>query len=86
MAKVDFTAAPAAGTAAVIVELTLALAPHEAEAAADDGWSIEREPMGPGWHDSSWMLRNGLEVSECVEPEAIPPEWQWRWWLASGFA
>ncbi len=84
MARMAFTAASAAAAAAAVVEM--ALAPLAGEAATDDGWSIEREPMGPGWHDSSWMLRKGLEVSECVEPEAIPPEWQWRWWLASGFA
>ncbi len=85
MARMAFTVAPTAAAAAVIVEL--ALAPlAAADKAAKDGWSIEREPMGTGWHDSSWMLRKGLDVSECVEPEAIPPEWQWRWWLASGYA
>lgn len=46
-------------------------------------WSIDNEPMGPGWHDSSWQLRRGLVVDEEPPPDAIPPEWQWRWWIAS---
>lgn len=47
-------------------------------------WSIEQEPLsGPGWHDSSWMLKQGLDVDENPPAEAIPPEWAWRWWLAA---
>jgi hypothetical protein len=49
--------------------------------ASDTAWSIDEEPMGPGWHDSSWMLKKGLDVVEGVAPEAIPAEWRWRWWL-----
>lgn len=46
-------------------------------------WSIDSEPMGPGWHDSSWMLRKGLDVIEGLPPGATPPEWAWTWWVAS---
>jgi hypothetical protein len=59
----------------------LALLPLEA---SDVNWSIDEEPMGPGWHDSSWMLKQGLDVIEGAPPDAIPPEWTWRWWLAAG--
>jgi hypothetical protein len=52
------------------------------DAPGDPAWSIEQEPMGPGWHDSSRMLRRGLEVIEGAPAEALPPEWPWRWWLA----
>ena len=45
--------------------------------------SIDSEAAGSGWHESSWQLRRGLQVDENPPPEAIPPEWQWRWWLAA---
>ncbi len=79
MARMAFAVAQQS-LAAVVVDL--ALMPPEAE--ANEAWSIDREPMGPGWHDSSWMLRRGLDVIEGLPPEAIPPEWEWRWWVASG--
>ena len=44
-----------------------------AQAAA---WSIDDEPMGCGWHESSWMLRKGLDVIEDVPLQALPPEWR----------
>jgi len=78
MARPAFTAQRAHRAAAFI---DLALLPL---AAAEEDWSIDQEPMGPGWHDSSWMLKKGLDVVEGVSPEVIPPEWQWRWWLAAG--
>ncbi len=53
-------------------------------AASVEDWSIDQEPMGPGWHDSSWMLKKGLDVIEGLPPEGVPPEWQWRWWRAAG--
>ena len=59
----------------------LALVPTETE--VHTGWSIDEEPMGPGWHDSSWMLKKGLDVIEGLPGGAIPPEWTWRWWVAS---
>ena len=46
-------------------------------------WAIELEAMGTGWHASSHQLSRGLDVDEDPPPEAIPPEWQWRWWIAS---
>lgn len=44
------------------------------------GWSIDDEPMGTGWHDSSWMLRKGLLVVEGAPAlAAMPVEWQLAW-------
>lgn len=81
MARMIYTVTPASPAAAVI---EMALVPLQAEAEGDEAWSIEREPMqSAGWHDSSWMLCRGLDVIEDVPPEAIPPEWQWRWWVAA---
>ena len=68
-------------TSPAAVVVALALAPLEDD--ADDAWSIDREPMGSGWHDSSWMLKKGLDVIEGVPPESIPPEWRWRWWVSA---
>jgi hypothetical protein len=28
-------------------------------------------PAGPGWHDSSWLLRQGLEVTEHRSPSVL---------------
>lgn len=63
--------------------IEMALVPLQARSEGDEAWSIDREPMGAGWHDSSWMLRRGLEVIENLPPEALPPEWQWRCWVAA---
>jgi len=38
---------------------------------ADPQWSIDREPMGPGWRDSSWMLRKVLDAIEGVPTSEI---------------
>ncbi len=43
------------------------LPPSEAPAEPDIDW----EPMGPSWHDSSWMLRKGLDVLEW-QPQTTP--------------
>ncbi len=40
------------------------------------GWSIDDEPAGPGWHESSWLLRRGLDVIEGVPPQFWPLEWR----------
>ena len=42
-------------------------------------WSIDDEPMGPGWHDSSRMLRTGLQVIEGAPLDALPAEWRLAW-------
>lgn len=76
MARVAYAMNEAA-IAAAIVEL--ALVPLEEE--AEEAWSIEQEPMGAGWHDSSWMLRRGLDVIELTAMDSIPAEWQRRWRL-----
>jgi hypothetical protein len=78
MARVATTTRRARPDGAII---ELALLP---QGATDDAWSIDQEPMGTGWHDSSWMLKKGLEVTEGLSLEAIPPEWQWHWWCAAG--
>jgi hypothetical protein len=81
MARMAYTG-PQALPAAAAAVIELALASLKAE--TDESWSIEREPMGSGWHDSSWMLKKGLDVVEGLAPEATPPEWQWRWWIDAG--
>jgi hypothetical protein len=43
----------------------------------------QEEPLGHGWHDSSWALRTGLDVSEDLPLESLPPEWQMRLWLSA---
>jgi hypothetical protein len=82
MARVEFTASPAAtGAVASGVLSSLSLVPVDAVGRA--AWSIdEEEAMGDTWHDSSWMLHKGLDVIEGVQPEAVPAEWQWKWWRA----
>ncbi len=80
MARMVYTVTQASPTA--LIEMVLV--PLQAGAEGDEAWSIDREPMGSGWHDSSWMLRRGLDVTEDLPTEAIPPEWQWRWWVADG--
>lgn len=39
----------------------------------------EESPAVGGWHDSSWALRQGLEVTEDVPPAVWPAEWRQRW-------
>ena len=69
------TQGPAASADAALLQLALLpIAPDE-----HDGWSIEDEPMGAGWHDSSWMLSKGLEVIEGVTPNPLPAEWRHLW-------
>lgn len=47
-------------------ELTLVpMAPSESSSPRDG-----RPSMAPGWYDSSWDLRRGLEVQE----DALPPD------------
>jgi hypothetical protein len=36
-------------------------------------------PEGPGWFDSSWILRAGLEVREGWPGDAAPSGWFERW-------
>ena len=83
MARMAFAGAQAA-RATLDAVVALALVPMDSELRSDATWSIDQEAMGAGWHDSSWMLRKGLDVTEGVPLEAVPPEWQWRWWLAFG--
>lgn len=80
MARMAFAAARADVDGALVAH-ELSLVPTEAGAAS--GWSIDEEIMGTGWHDSSWMLKKGLDVIEGVPSSAIPPEWILRWWAAS---
>lgn len=59
----------------------LSLVPKEPAGAP--AWSIDELRMGSGWHDSSWMLKTGLDVIEGAPSDAIPPEWALGWWIAS---
>jgi hypothetical protein len=79
MARVAYSA-PLASSAMAVVGLALV----PLAASVGDKWSIDQELMGPGWQGSSWMLRKGLDVVEGLAAEAIPPEWQSRWWVAAG--
>jgi hypothetical protein len=36
----------------------------------------ERGALPMSWHDSSWDLSRGLEISTQVPPEWLPHEWQ----------
>ena len=81
MARMAYTVRQASPEGGVV---EMALVPLQARAEGQEAWSIEQEAMGPGWHDSSWMLRRGLDVVEGLPAEAIPPEWQWRWWVDAG--
>ena len=83
MARMAF-GGPQAARATPDAVVALALAPVDSASRSDAAWTIDQEAMGAGWHDSSWMLRRGLDVTEGVPADAIPPEWQWRWWLAAG--
>lgn len=80
MARMVFSAVRTGFEAETSAE-DLALVPAETEVRS--GWSIDDEAMGPGWHDSSWMLKRGLDVVEDPPPGAIPAEWTLRWWFAS---
>ena len=42
-------------------------------------WSIDEEAMGETWHDSSWMLRKGLDVIEDLDLELPPLAWDRVW-------
>lgn len=62
---------PDAGGATAPVVAALALSPLDA-APSDDPVDIA---VGPGWFDSSWDLRRGLEVSEGLPGDAGLFEW-----------
>jgi hypothetical protein len=42
-------------------------------------WSIDEEAMGETWHDSSWMLRKGLDVIEDIDLDPPPRAWVGVW-------
>lgn len=31
---------------------------------SEESHALDWAPAGPGWHDASWLLRQGLEVTE----------------------
>ena len=41
---------------------------------------VRSGPMGPGWFDSSWELRTGLQVQEGL-PADLPPHGWLEGWL-----
>ena len=79
MARMTYT-----GTRACCAAAKVKLADVPLECDADSGWSIDRESMGPGWQDSSWMPKKRLQVIEGLPQEAIPPGRQWHWCVAVG--
>ena len=42
-------------------------------------WSIDEEAIGETWHDSSWMLRKGLDVIEDFELDPVHEGWVHTW-------
>ena len=56
--------------AASAFETRFELVPKEPDTGARH-WSIDDEPIGETWHDSSWMLRKGLDVIEELDLEPI---------------
>ena len=42
-------------------------------------WSIDDEPIGETWHDSSWMLRKGLDVIEDLDLDTPHRGWAQVW-------
>jgi hypothetical protein len=42
-------------------------------------WSIDEEAIGETWHDSSWMLRKGLDVIEDLDLEPPARAWARVW-------
>ena len=51
---------------------SLALIPKHR--ATGDTWSIDAEPIGESWFDSSWILSRGLQV---IEGLTLEPMAQW---------
>ena len=41
-----------------------------------DSDSFEEAVLNKGWHDSSSELKRGLDVTENVPLDALPPEWR----------
>jgi hypothetical protein len=62
-------------------ECHLALVPKDERAWGH--WSIDEEAMGETWHDSSWMLRKGLDVIEGFDLDPPPRAWARVWKDAS---
>ena len=47
---------------------------------ADGDWMLADESRGPGWFDSSWELRSGLQVREGL-PADLPLQGWIETWL-----
>ena len=58
----------------IVLAEPLTLLPIDTKAAAHPG------PVGPGWFDSSWDLRTGLQVKEGL-PGDLPPHGWLEGWL-----
>jgi hypothetical protein len=78
MARVACVMTPAV-SAAVVSEFVCHLALVPKDDAGYGLWSIDKEPMGETWHDSSWMLRKGLDVIEDLDVEPPPRAWARVW-------
>jgi hypothetical protein len=82
MARMDFAAAPQAPIAPVAPAHWRLVEPAPMAPQHDDRghWSIDDEQAGETWHDSSWVLLRGLQVSEAAAPEVWPQEWSGCRW------
>ena len=56
----------------------LALLPNDDDH-NDVQWSIDEEAIDATWHDSSWMLRKGLDVIEDFELDPVREGWARTW-------
>ena len=81
MARMAAAVAASESSPGLQARLAAAAAPERAVGA--DDWSIDDDSADSSWYESSRLLHRGLQVDEDPPRESIPPEWQWRWWLAA---
>lgn len=81
MARVAVAVAASGAPAGLQARLAAVSAPGCGAEAQE--WSIDSESADSSWYESSRLLHRGLQVDEDPPRESIPPEWQWRWWLAA---
>jgi len=60
------------------------VAPQLALQAIEPARELPVQPEGPGWFDSSWILRAGLEVREGWLGDAALNAWIERWLQPAG--
>ena len=72
--RADIAAEMAARRALMGIDGMENATPPDTLAAADG-----EEAHGPGWHESSWELRRGLDVREGIPPDLSLAEWRGLW-------